>query len=217
MKKISGLIIFVLLVSFLSINVYAVDIYENENNTINRTYNDYNNYGYISDSEDEDWWVISFAQEGMATFYLGSIPNYCDYDMKLYKNNVEIAFSASSANEFIRCHVYPNVDYKIKIYSFGAGNTSDSYKFRAKVYSLREAKIFTTDTSVSTLYTRDDAEAIIPSIWAMGFGATEYYNNSASAAYGAMPNADIYITSNHGDPGRLAFKNSYIYMAQTLV
>jgi len=187
----------------------AVTINENEANSINRTYNDYNNYGYISSADDEDWWVISFSQEGMATFYLGSLP--ADYDMDLFKGSetTPIAMSCSATREYIRCHVYPGIDYRIKISSYEGYSTTDSYLFRAKVYNLQDAKIFT--TTQGGIDTRPDSADCLPIIWNMGFEGDGYLNNSANAAFVTMPLSDIFVTSNHGAAGLLTFNNSYIY------
>ena len=51
--------------------------YESEPNntysTADITYNDYDNYGYISTLSDVDWWRISFNYSGPANFWLGNM------------------------------------------------------------------------------------------------------------------------------------------------
>ena len=79
---------FLVLIIFMTQCVFLTNaagtIYENESLAVNTTYDDYNNYGYISAAYESDFWQITFSQTGMVTFYLGSIPSGIDYDMYLY-------------------------------------------------------------------------------------------------------------------------------------
>ena len=191
-----------------------------EYTTADRTYDDYNNYGYISSQTDVDWWVISFNYDGIVNFYLGSIPAYKDYDMYLYKNNgtTLIAASTSSGNELIRCRVYSGVNYRIKISLNSGYSSSQAYMFRAKNYALQNAKLFTFNTTNDY---RPTATFSTPHLWSMGYTVVEYLNNSASAAYGALPTSDICVYRHHSSEGAFRFDQSdgtqtYIYANRQL-
>lgn len=210
------ILIIVFTMNFVTVTHAAGTINENESLSINTTYDDYNNYGYISSASDEDLWQITFSQTGMVTFYLGSIPNGCNYNMYLYKGNsnssVAYSVNTSSQSEYIHCKVTPGVTYKIKItnatpFEF---DTVDSYLFRAKRYDLKDVKVFTTNRDINT---RADATDILSHVWSMGYQGAEYLNNTAAALYTVFPNTDIVVTSDHGAPGKLTFKDSYLYGA----
>ena len=55
----------------------------------------------------------------------------------------------------------------------------------------------------------------------MGWTAGEYENNSANAAYTVLPTTDIFVSHNHGIPGRQLFNkadgtNTYLYGSKTI-
>lgn len=119
----------------------AGTIYESEpNNTsslANSTLDDYDNYGLISTTSDEDWWVVRFAENGYANFWLSNIPSGCDYDLQLYTNNGTILLKSSmnpgNNDELIaECWVTANTDYFIRIKSYSGSSTSSYYKFRTQ-------------------------------------------------------------------------------------
>lgn len=106
--------------------------------TADRTYDDYDNHGYISTTSDVDWWVISFSYSGPANFFLGSIPVGCDYDLRLYASNglslIDDSLNMGNANELITYTVSANTNYYIKIDSWLGSSTTSQYLLRAKVY-----------------------------------------------------------------------------------
>ena len=224
-KKLKVFICIVLVISsMLSFTLSTFAVNESEaNNTLataDRIYDDANNYGYISSTSDADWWVISFDIDGFANFYLGSIPQSCNYNMHIYKSNGTLIASSTEPyyySELFRIRVYKNTDYYIKIVSASGTSSTDSYKLRCKVYALQPARIFTVDSNnvwrdgCGILNTRQDAQDIIPSLWSMGYTATEYENNSANAALRVLPSSDIFTVSSHGNSGRMYFNNQTIY------
>lgn len=119
----------------------AGTIYESEPNntssTADSTNDDYDNYGLISTTSDEDWWVVRFAENGYANFWLSNIPSGCDYDLQLYTNNGTILLKSSmnpgNNDELIaECWVTANTDYFIRIKSYSGSSTSSYYKFRTQ-------------------------------------------------------------------------------------
>ncbi|GEM_PF-6569641 len=119
-----------------------------------RTYNDYDNYGYISTSSDVDWWVVNFYYSGSANFFLGNIPIGCDYDLRLYPADVSILLGSSlkygNASELITYEVAANTDYYIRINSSSGSSTNSPYLFRTKVYP---SKVLST----VPLYTQEES------------------------------------------------------------
>ena len=120
----------------------AGTIYESEPNntygTADLTYDDYDNYGYISTTSDVDWWKIKFNSSGSANFWLGNIPSGCDYDLRLYSSNgttlLQSSTNSGNANELITINVSANVYYYIKITSYSGSSSSSRYLFRSKLY-----------------------------------------------------------------------------------
>ena len=120
----------------------AGTIYESEpNNTYSAadlTYDDYDNYGYISTTSDVDWWKVKFNSSGTANFWLGNVPSGCDYDLRLYSSNgttlIQSSTNSGNANELITINVSANVYYYIKINSYSGSSSSSRYLFRAKLY-----------------------------------------------------------------------------------
>ncbi len=110
--------------------------------TADITYDDRDNYGYISSTTDEDWWKIEFDYDGQANFRLGNIPAGCDYDLYLYidpSSGVDDTLLTYSINydqaaELIQWDVEAGMTYYAQIVSFTGSSTSSSYWFRAKNY-----------------------------------------------------------------------------------
>lgn len=226
LKVFTCIMLIISIMSSLTVSSVALNEEEpanNEESTPTRITNDTNNYGYISTSGDEDWWVISFGNtEGFANFYLGSLPE--DYDMEIYCNGKKIAICEEfyTANELFRIRVYKQTDYKIRVYGGSSSDydPNDSYKLRCKVYALKPTRIFTVDSNnnwiaefsgISPTNTRQDATNIMSSLWSMGYTATEYENNSANAAASVYSTSDIIVVSTHGGPGKIGYNNSVLY------
>ena len=116
--------------------------YEAEpNNTYSqatRTYNDYDNYGYISSSGEVDWWVVSFPVAGAANFWLGNIPSNCDYELYVYLpgGTVVLGSSTNGGNnpELFSINIAANTNYYIRIHSYSGYSTSSQYLMRTKFY-----------------------------------------------------------------------------------
>lgn len=121
----------------------AGTLYESESNNnysvADRTQDDYNSYGTISTTADIDWWVVRFSFSGYANFWLGDIPEGCDYDLKLYASDGTTLLKSSckvgNASELISEYwVTPDVDYYVRIYSVSGSTNASNYLFRAKNY-----------------------------------------------------------------------------------
>ncbi|MBE6617125.1 MAG: M23 family metallopeptidase [Ruminococcaceae bacterium] len=123
----------------------AGTVWESENNNVmsnaDITYDDYDNYGYISSLNDVDWWKIEFDEGGMANFWLGNIPYECDYDLYLYDeySTGDSDYLATSQNfhgvsELIQYSVEAGVKYYVKINTYDEFSNSSAYLFRAKNY-----------------------------------------------------------------------------------
>ena len=140
----SALLLSVMLSCVFALPAYAAagTLNESESNntysTADVTYNDYDNYGYISTTSDVDWWRIRFSYSGHTNFWLGNIPSNCDYDLRLYSSNGTTLLGSStgsgSANELITYTVTKNTTYYIKISSYAGSSTTQKYLLRAKVY-----------------------------------------------------------------------------------
>lgn len=113
----------------------------NTYSTADVTYDNYDNYGYISTSSDVDWWKVSFSYGGTANFWLGNIPSSCDYDLRLYSSNgttlLASSLNSGNANELITCTVSANTTYYVKITSHVGTSATNQYLFRAKIYPSR--------------------------------------------------------------------------------
>jgi len=107
--------------------------------TADLTYDDDDNYGYISTTSDIDYWRISFPYSGNANFWLGSIPSGTDYDLYIYNSSQTlVASSTNSGNQSELISNFPvvaNQTYYMKVVSWSGYSTSQAYYLRAKVYS----------------------------------------------------------------------------------
>lgn len=195
------------------VNATTSDMYETESNnsysTADTTYDDYNNYGSLTNG-DVDWWKITFDEEGFANFYLSDIPTGCDYKLYVYPGSIysdSVAFSNKSGNadEWVKCHVIPDVVYYIRV-SRASGYSSAQYKLRMKNYVYYNgARIFTTyydyedDGGNPHTYDTRDADLCSTYIRNMGLTATTgLVNISASAKYQSMPSAHVNVYASHG-------------------
>ncbi|MBQ8892941.1 MAG: hypothetical protein IJ043_00850 [Clostridia bacterium] len=206
-----------MIIAFPIIPASAATITESEENDTyfyaTQTADDNDNYGTISSTSDIDWWAIVFSQSGMVNFWLGNIPENCDYDLYLYHADGE-ALVASSNNvgndqELIRAKVYAGLTYYIKIQAFDGYDASSSYWFRAKRYDQNAAKVFTYNTT--SINSRATAAATCSLFSTMGYTAGEFLNNHAKAACTVIPQCDILIAHHLRDKGRMAFQDSYLY------
>lgn len=108
-----------------------------------RTYDDYDNYGTIDTESDVDWWKVEFDEDGEANFWLGNIPEDCDYDINLYDeygvddDRLAKSWNLNNEQELITVEVEANVTYYVEIYSAN-GCSDDYYTFRAKNYPYEE-------------------------------------------------------------------------------
>jgi len=148
MKKIKSVVLILVLTSLLVLasipaSAAAGTINESANNntfsTADLTYDDYDNYGTLSSTSDEDWWKITFTETGYANFWLGNIPSGCDWSFNVYPgSDLGIFYSAfinATDQRYIRIYVTPGT-YRICIRSDHYSPTSASpYKFRVKFYS----------------------------------------------------------------------------------
>lgn len=109
----------------------------NSMSSANRIKNDYDNRGRIYESDDVDWYVISFPSSGTANFFLGDIPSGKDYDLKIYNSSGFLVASSNkggNSNELIAYDVAAKTNYYVKIYGHNDSNSYSQYLFRAKVY-----------------------------------------------------------------------------------
>ena len=112
--------------------------------TADRTYDDYDNYGTLDIEDDVDWWKVEFDEDGEANFWLGNIPEDCDFDLYVYDeygvdDGDYLARSRNGGNEqeLITLEVEADVIYYAEIYSYD-GSSDDYYSFRAKNYPFEE-------------------------------------------------------------------------------
>ena len=111
--------------------------------TADRTYDDYDSYGYLSSTSDVDWWKVSFVQSGTANFWLGTIPSGCNYDISLYNQAGVLlggSYNSGQTAELIQSEVTAGTFYYIKIESV-SGASSSQYLFRVK--NIPANKVYT--------------------------------------------------------------------------
>ena len=116
---------------------YEVE-YNDEASSADRTYDDYDNYGYIDDSEDIDYFKIKFDESGYANFWLGNIPAGCDYDLYVYNSDEVLLMNSRKGDnepELIRyLAVEANVYYYIGIEGYDGEDSENPYTMRVKWY-----------------------------------------------------------------------------------
>lgn len=207
---------------------YTSDVNDPNNDTWIRslqTYEDYDTYGYLSNSADVDWWDIEFSEIGMANFYLQS-PSGCNYSMKIYdfdsdSNNVNLIATVTNGGvggfDLARIHVKPGM-YFVKIESTNSSSATNSYLFRAKNYPDRQSYLSTVtyDTSIGT--TTPLSNYCKTNINNLGFSTVyDVYNQTASQTFTQLKNSDIHvILSNTNQAGIIKMKmisGIYTYFA----
>lgn len=200
----------------LTVSAALGTVYESEPNntaaTADMTYDDYDSYGNISNTSDVDWWKVIFYSEGMANFYLGSIPSGCNYSMKVYDYTgthllVE-SLKSSNSSELCKIHVRANEAYYIKVYS-ESGYSSSNYKFRVKRYNLNDAVIYTTrwindyTNYAGSLYEKTQIEN-------MGFTTNLQIELNAAGVYADMPGNALVLFNYWGEPGGVQLHTSHV-------
>ncbi len=165
------------------------------------TYNDYDTYGYLSNSSDVDWWDIGFNQVGMVNFYLLS-PSGCNYSMHIYeytgdydnlKSIAVVTNGGTGSFDLARIHVNPGY-YLIKIYTNSGSSSSNSYLFRAKNYSDRVSYLSTIDYTPSSSTTTPLSNYCKTHINNLGFSTVnDVYNQTASQTLTQLKNSDIHV------------------------
>ena len=192
-----------LLSSFAFVSAAHTNEHESNNNynTANITYDDYDNYGalYSNTGTDlVDYWKIRFVEDGVANFWLGSIPSDCDYDLTLYDSNgtTVLAHSLHSGNTQELISRYPVVKdkyYYIRINSH-YGTSPNNYHMRAKFYAefggkliggIYNRKYYLGFTSTATAYINASKNAILDWNYAVnannnGVGTDFYFTQSST-------------------------------------
>ena len=226
-RILSVIIVIVLMTSLICFDVYAVDLYEVENNNTvgnaTTTYDDYNNYGAISSSTDVDWWKVTFNQTGYANFWLGNVPQNCVYFMYLYESDgsyrlAESTNTAAGGQQLIKAKVYAGVTYTIQITEWN-GYSSSSYLFRVKNYTeTQQARIYTVyDYQGSgSINFRENASVILPYTSSMGFSDTERYNYTSTQLYNELDDINLAVITTHGEPGRIVLGEESCLVANNI-
>lgn len=180
------------------------------------TYDDYDNYGKISQYNDKDYWKVKFPNEGFVNFYLGNIPSGCDYEMVVsdYSGTTIWALDLQSGtnHEFVRLHVKANYIYYIWVYSADYScSTSAYYHMRVKWYPLNYGDFFayTVDANINNslgrLETVSAGNGVMDSFAALGFGSSNVYTNlSAASVISYLPYSQFAVLDNHGYPGYIS-------------
>ena len=117
-------------------------IWESEDNgdfsNADQTYDDYDNYGYISSSDYNgpslgDTWKVSFPYNGYANFYLGHIPSGCNYELVIYKPDLSgilaSSYNTGNTRELVTVPVVKNTVYYVHIFSISGYSSSNAYPF----------------------------------------------------------------------------------------
>ena len=218
MKKTRCLILLVVLSVLINSIVIPVApaagvIYESERNhytgVADRTYDDYDNYGAITSYDDQDFWVISFEEEGMANFWLGNIPAGCNYDLIISEYDTVQKYARTNqtgnADEMIRLHVKANTNYYIRVYSHYCHYSDSRYKMRVKWYPLKDAKYFGSNISdINDLDSISIGDEVMGYLWDMNFpGYPAYPDNTANSVLNSMSNTEVMTIFNHASPGQI--------------
>lgn len=131
---------------------------ESENNNsiakANRTYDDYDNYGYMNSSSDVDYFKVMFNNDGVANFWLGNIPAGNDYDLFVYDvGGTLLARSINGDSEAELISYYPvesGVFYYIMVETCSGSSTTSPYLLRAKWYETPSS--YESNDTISTAY-----------------------------------------------------------------
>ncbi len=127
----------------------AGTVNESESNntmaTADVTYDDYDSFGTLGSSSDVDWWKVSFAISGTANFWLGNIPNGCNYDISVYSQAGMLlgeSYNSGATAELVQIDVTAGTYYYIKVDS-AASSSSSQYLLRVKWYaSIQDNKVY---------------------------------------------------------------------------
>lgn len=128
-----------------------------DNNSIgmaDRTYDDYDNYGYMNNASDVDYFKVMFNNDGVANFWLGNIPNNHDYDLYIYDaGGTLLAKSENGGSEAELISYYPvksGVYYYMMVKTYSGSGTSNPYLLRAKWYETPSS--YESNDTISTAY-----------------------------------------------------------------
>ena len=139
---------------------------QESNDTIesaNLTYDDCNNYGYISSINDVDYYKVKFAYGGVANFWLGDIPENCDYELYLYDEGGTLLAKSCNGGTVAELISYYPVSgekyYYIKVASVSGYNAQSAYMVRTKLYDTPST--YEPNDSLSDAYTLSSANQII--------------------------------------------------------
>lgn len=105
--------------------------------------------GLISPSGDNDYYRFSITTAGTITVALSALP--ADYDLRLYRNNTQVAISQNSgtANETIN-YTATTGTYYARVYGFNnANNATNCYNLRVNLGTASRADDLITAKSVS--------------------------------------------------------------------
>lgn len=152
--KMKRIIIIILLFSLIVVplcqptSAASGTVWESEDNgsfsLADRTYDDYNSYGYISSDDYNgsnlgDNWKVTFPYNGYANFYLGHIPSGCNYELVVYKADLSgilgYSYRTGNTSELVTVPVEMGKTYYVYIFSISGYSTSQAYLFRTRLYS----------------------------------------------------------------------------------
>lgn len=127
------------------------------NNSIgmaDRTYDDYDNYGYMNNASDVDYFKVMFNNDGVANFWLGNIPNNHDYDLFIYDaGGTLLAKSENGGSEAELISYYPvesGIYYYMMVQTYSGSSTTSPYLLRAKWYETPSS--YESNDTISTAY-----------------------------------------------------------------
>jgi len=123
--------------------------YETENNDdyddADIVIDDYDNFGYVSSTDDFDIWEYTSSYTGYANFYLGSIPSGCNYELGILDSDTITVlgegFKTGNSDELITIPVTANTTYYVMIFTIEGYSLSDSYLFRVKTYPTTNVSV----------------------------------------------------------------------------
>ena len=134
-----------------SIQPFAVTQQESEpNNTYSQAdqyTNDADMYGMISSTYDVVYYKVIFGRDGKANFFLGNIPQNCNYDMKIYYQSPSggslvlyrtLATSGKKYEMVTDLPVESDKTYYMQLYS-AKGYSTSKYQVRAKITPIDDS------------------------------------------------------------------------------
>ena len=225
-KLLSGISAAIIIVTMLHTYVFAASgtVNESESNdtfsTADRTYDDYNSYGYISSNSDNcDYWVYTATYTGSANIWLGNIPSGCNYNIYLYNGShsyMAVSMLSSGTQEIIYARLVSGQTYYIKITRASGYSTSQAYNLRIKNYPIGNSNLYTfnyTDSNGNILNTVPSATNSTSYLSNMGYNTQNNTNHAASSAYSSIQSSRVFVFNGHANSQLLEFYNgsSYIY------